>query len=105
MKCIKLIKASKGHEIGQVLRVNDDEADLRVKGGYWSFAPKTEYKLYKNPDYKTKRCTTFVKESYIFCTRVVHLFSKSRTSFIKHERRNSFLKPGEEKNSKGFKIC
>jgi hypothetical protein len=55
MKCIKLIKASKGHEIGQILRVNDDEADLRVKGGYWSFAPKTEYKLYKNPDYKTKK--------------------------------------------------
>ena len=55
MKCIKLIKASKGHEIGQVLRVNDDEADLRVKGGYWSFAPKTEFKLYKNPDYKTKK--------------------------------------------------
>jgi hypothetical protein len=55
MKCIKLIKSSKGHEIGEVLRVNDDEADLRVKGGYWSFAPKTEYKLYKNPDYKTKK--------------------------------------------------
>ena len=55
MKCIKLIKASKGHEIGEVLRVNDDEADLRVKGGYWSFAPKTEYKLYKNPDYKLQK--------------------------------------------------
>jgi hypothetical protein len=55
MKCIKLIKASKGHEIGEVLRVNDDEADLRVKGGYWSFAPKTEYKLYKNPDYKSQK--------------------------------------------------
>ena len=57
MKCIKLIKASKGHEIGEVLRVNDEEADLRVKGGYWSFAPKTEYKLYKNPEYKTKKTT------------------------------------------------
>jgi hypothetical protein len=55
MKCIKLIKSSKGHEIGELLRVNDDEADLRVKGGYWSFAPKTEFKLYKNPDYKTKK--------------------------------------------------
>ena len=55
MKCIKLIKASKGHEIGEVLRVDDHDADLRVKGGYWSFAPKTEYKLYKNPDYKTKK--------------------------------------------------
>jgi hypothetical protein len=57
MKCIKLIKASKGHEIGEVLRVDDNEADLRVKGGYWSFAPKTEFKLYKNPDYKTKKIT------------------------------------------------
>jgi hypothetical protein len=57
MKCIKLIKASKGHEIGEVLRVDDNEADLRVKGGYWSFAPKTEYKLYKNPEYKTKKTT------------------------------------------------
>ena len=55
MKCIKLIKSSKGHEIGKVLRVDDNEADLRVKGGYWSFAPKTEHKLYKNPDYKTKK--------------------------------------------------
>lgn len=57
MKCIKLIKASKGHEIGEILRVDDNEADLRVKGGYWSFAPKTEYKLYKNPEYKTKKTT------------------------------------------------
>ena len=57
MKCIKLIKASKGHEIGEVLRVNDEEADLRVKGGYWSFAPKTEFKLYRNPEYKTKKTT------------------------------------------------
>ena len=57
MKCIKLIKASKGHEIGEVLRVDNNEADLRVKGGYWSFAPKTEYKLYKNPEYKTKKTT------------------------------------------------
>jgi hypothetical protein len=57
MKCIKLIKASKGHEIGEILRVDDNEADLRVKGGNWSFAPKTEYKLYRNPDYKTKKTT------------------------------------------------
>jgi len=57
MKCIKLIKASKGHEIGEILRVDDNEADLRVKGGHWAFAPKTEYKLYKNPEYKTKKTT------------------------------------------------
>jgi hypothetical protein len=55
MKCIKLIKASKGHEIGEMLRTDDNEAELRVKGGNWAFAPKTEYKLYKNPDYKVKK--------------------------------------------------
>jgi hypothetical protein len=53
MKCIKLIKSSKGHEIGEILRTDDNEAELRVKGGNWVFAPKTEYKLYKNPDYKS----------------------------------------------------
>ena len=52
MKCIKLIKTSKGHEIGEMLRIDDNEAELRVKGGNWAFAPKTEYKLYKNPEYK-----------------------------------------------------
>jgi hypothetical protein len=54
MKCIKLIKASKGHEIGEMLRTDDNEAELRVKGGNWAFAPKTEYKLYKNPNYKSQ---------------------------------------------------
>ena len=53
MKCIKLIKASKGHEIGDIVRIDENEADLRVKGGNWAFIPKTEWKLYKNPNYKT----------------------------------------------------
>ena len=61
MKCIKLIKASKGHEIGEMLRTDNNDAELRVKGGNWSFAPKTEYKLYKNPEYKTKKETVKVK--------------------------------------------
>jgi hypothetical protein len=61
MKCIKLIKASKGHEIGEMSRTEDNEAELRVKGGNWAFAPKTEYKLYKNPEYKTKKETVKVQ--------------------------------------------
>jgi hypothetical protein len=61
MKCIKLIKASKGHEIGEVLRVSEEEADLRVKGGSWAFAPKTEYKLFVSPEYQTKKETTKVQ--------------------------------------------
>jgi hypothetical protein len=36
-----------------MVRIDNNEADLRVKGGNWAFAPKTEYKLYKNPEYKT----------------------------------------------------
>jgi hypothetical protein len=47
MKCIKLIKASKGHEIGEILRTDDNEAELRVKGGNWSFAPKSEWRILK----------------------------------------------------------
>lgn len=61
MKCIKLIKASKGHEIGEMLRTDNNDAELRVKGGNWSFAPKTEYKLFKNPEYKTKKETVKVQ--------------------------------------------
>ena len=61
MKCIKLIKLSKGHEIGEMLRTDDNEAELRVKGGNWVFAPKTEYKLYKNPEYQIKKETVKVQ--------------------------------------------
>ena len=61
MKCIKLIKSSKGHEIGEMLRTDNNDAELRVKGGNWSFAPKTEYKLFKNPEYKTKKETVKVQ--------------------------------------------
>ena len=45
MKCVKLIKLSKGHEIGEILRMDDIEAELKVKGGNWKFVSKTEYKL------------------------------------------------------------
>jgi hypothetical protein len=61
MKCIKLIKTSKGHELGEILRIDDNEAELRVKGGNWAFASKTEYKLYKNPEYQIKKETQKVQ--------------------------------------------
>ncbi len=44
MKCIKCIKLAKGYELDEIRRVDDIEADERVKGGYWKFAPKTEWK-------------------------------------------------------------
>jgi hypothetical protein len=47
MKCIKLIKQSKGRELGDIMRTNDIDAELRVKGGSWGYIPKSEWKLSK----------------------------------------------------------
>ena len=45
MKCIKCIKVAQGYQIDEIRRVSDDDADERVKGGYWKFIPKSEWKL------------------------------------------------------------
>ena len=44
MKCIKCIKVAKGYEIDEIRRVSDIDADEKVKGGYWKFIPKSEWK-------------------------------------------------------------
>ena len=44
MKCIKTIKEGKSYTLGEIKRVSDIEADERVKGGYWKFVPKSEWK-------------------------------------------------------------
>ena len=44
MKCIKCIKVAKGYELDEIRRVSDNDADERVKGGYWKFVPKSEWK-------------------------------------------------------------
>lgn len=45
MKCIKCIKVAKGYELDEIRRVSDVDAEERVKGGYWKFIPKSEWKL------------------------------------------------------------
>ena len=45
MKCIKCIKVAKGYELDEVRRIADIDADEKVKGGYWKFVPKSEWKL------------------------------------------------------------
>ena len=45
MKCIKCIKVAKGYELDEIRRVDDIEADEKVKVGYWKFVPKSEWKL------------------------------------------------------------
>jgi hypothetical protein len=44
MKCIKSIKASKTIEVGVIQRVDDVEAEARVKSTYWVYIPKSEWK-------------------------------------------------------------
>jgi len=45
MKCIKCIRVAKGYELDEIRRVSDEDADDRVKGGYWKFISKSEWKL------------------------------------------------------------
>ena len=45
MKCIKVIKQAKSYELGEIRRVENSEADLKVSTGYWAFCPKSEWKL------------------------------------------------------------
>lgn len=47
MKCIKSIKATKNTEIGHITRIDDVEAETKVKTGYWAYVPKSEWKIYK----------------------------------------------------------
>jgi len=45
MKCIKVIKQAKSYELGEIRRMDDLEAEVKVKTGYWAFCPKSEWKL------------------------------------------------------------
>lgn len=47
MKCIKSIKTSNKGEIGDYLRTTDADAEVKVKSGFWAYAPKTEYKTWR----------------------------------------------------------
>ena len=44
MKCIQSVKKTKNIEVGEIRRVSDKEADSEVKGGYWKYVPKSEWK-------------------------------------------------------------
>lgn len=47
MKCVKAIKSSKNIEIGSIIRIDDIEAENKVKTGYWAYVPKSEWKTQK----------------------------------------------------------
>jgi hypothetical protein len=44
MKCIKCIKVAKGYDLDEVRRMDDIDANEKVKTGYWKFVPKSEWK-------------------------------------------------------------
>lgn len=54
MKCLKAVKSSKNVEVGTIVRINDNEADAKVKTGYWTYVSKSEWKAQKNPQKTTQ---------------------------------------------------
>lgn len=44
MKCIKTIKKTNSREIGEVIRTEEKDADIRVSTGIWVYCPKSEWK-------------------------------------------------------------
>ena len=44
MKCIKTIKKTNSREIGEVIRTEEKDADLKVSTGIWAYCPKSEWK-------------------------------------------------------------
>ena len=60
MKTIKSIKAIKSIEVGTIRRLDDVEAESKVRGGAWKYVPKSEYKTMSKevekviPEVKTK---------------------------------------------------
>jgi len=49
MKCIKAIKSTKSVEAGQISRVDENDAEMKVKTGFWQYVPKSEWKAYTRP--------------------------------------------------------
>ena len=64
MKCIKTIKKTNSREIGEIIRIEEKEAENKVKTGFWAYCPKSDWKLYtgrgksKKTDQVTDQVTT-----------------------------------------------
>ena len=56
MKCIKTIKKTNSREIGEVVRTEEKDADIRVSTGIWAYCPKSEWKA------STRRVKPVVKK-------------------------------------------
>lgn len=70
MKCIKCIKVAKGYDLDEVRRMDDIDANEKVKTGYWKFVPKSEWRVSKGKGKKeeltnvvTEEVETTIKET------------------------------------------
>lgn len=63
MKTIQAIRATKNVEVGQIKRVNDKDADSEVKGGYWKYIPKSEWKSGNKKPKENENNSTKVENS------------------------------------------
>jgi hypothetical protein len=45
MKCIKALRDNNSYKKDYITRVENKEADLKVSTGYWTFIPKSEWKI------------------------------------------------------------
>lgn len=55
MKCIKTIKPTKSREVGEFLRIDDVEAESKVRTGYWAYVSKSQWKEYKGVSKDTEQ--------------------------------------------------
>lgn len=55
MKCIKSVKQTKQISLGEIIRVTDEDAIEKVKGGFWVYAPKSEWKEGRNSSKKVEK--------------------------------------------------
>jgi hypothetical protein len=44
MKCIKSVKQTKVTKLGEIIRTTDEDAIEKVKGGFWVYVPKSDWK-------------------------------------------------------------
>ena len=82
MKCIKCIKVAKGYELDEIRRVSDIDADERVKGGYWKFIPKSEWKAERRPAPKE------VDEAAAISLRTIAAYEEEQTIAEKQLKKN-----------------
>lgn len=54
MKCIKSVKQTKQIRLGEIIRTTDEDAQEKVRGGFWVYAKKSEWKEGRIPNKKTE---------------------------------------------------